>query len=291
MLAAPFRREEQLHTFSVGFEEKGFDESHYAHRVAKQVGATHHALIVSERDYVNQLDETVRQVEEPLSHANSVQLQLLSRHAKSFVTVVLTGEGADELFGGYPRQQIPLLARKLRMLPEVLSTALRHAAALFGLRRIMKLLDASATEAEAVINGARFVSSSDFERLFPGARAFAPRQGIYDELAGSDSDLHRTHLAIRSANVSAANLDEARQDEHGIRRGMPGAVPRQRGHRLQPAYVAGPEDPARNREQGCAQEDRSAGLRTISCTVGKSGSPRRSRRGFAILAALAVTSI
>jgi len=80
-LARPFRREGRFHTFSVGFEEKGFDESKYAHRVAEQVGTTHHALIVTERDYVNQLEETVRQLDEPLNHAHTVQLQLLSRYA------------------------------------------------------------------------------------------------------------------------------------------------------------------------------------------------------------------
>jgi asparagine synthase (glutamine-hydrolysing) len=220
-LAQPFRAPGQLHTFSVGFEEPGFDESDYARRVAERVSATHHAVIVTESEYVNELEATVRQCDEPLNHAHTVQLRLLSRHAKPFVTVVLTGEGADELFGGYPRLQIPLLARYLRFMPNPLSKALTGLAGQWGLRRVLKLVEAGGNEAQATIHNARFVPWQDFEFLCPDVTAFPHREGIYDEIGRGGHDIlsrvlefdRRTYLPallMRLDKVSMASAVECR---------------------------------------------------------------------------------
>ena len=191
--ARSFEHDEQLHTFSVGFNEADYDESRFADVVASRIGATHHALVVTESEYINELDRTVVQLDEPLNHAHTVQLQLLSRFAKSFVTVVLTGEGADELFGGYPRVQIPLLAKRMSWLPEASVRALCGAARLAGLRRVVKLLEASASEREAVVHGARFVPRSDFQLLYPRATSCAlSREQVFADLSNaglSDLDL------------------------------------------------------------------------------------------------------
>ena len=177
-----YRSGEALHTFSVGFEEEGYDESAYAKRVATQLGATHHAVLITEQEYVQQLEETVRQLDEPLNHAHTVQLQLLSRHAKQFVTVVLTGEGADELFGGYPRLHIPLIGQRLKGMPRAAMSALAGVSRLLGLRRVVKLLEASADEHSAVIESARFVPRSEFDRLCAGHRDFPYRRQVYDDV-------------------------------------------------------------------------------------------------------------
>lgn len=96
-----------VNTFSVGFHETAFDEGHYARTVAQKYGTLHHELKLDSGEFSRLLPELVYLNDEPLNFANSVHIYAISKLAKDFVTVVLTGEGADELFFGYPRHQIP----------------------------------------------------------------------------------------------------------------------------------------------------------------------------------------
>src|SRR5262249_39092220 len=83
--------EGELHTFSVGFEEADYDESEYAEIIAKRLGTHHHTLMFNEHDYLQSYEQTVSSLEEPLNHAHTVPLLQLSKFAKQYVTVVLTG--------------------------------------------------------------------------------------------------------------------------------------------------------------------------------------------------------
>jgi len=105
---------EGVNTFSVGFSEVAYDETHYARLVARQYGTQHHELVVENKEFAEHLGDLIWLNDEPLHFANSVQIYAISRLAKQFVTVVLTGEGADELFLGYPRYQIPQILNRLR---------------------------------------------------------------------------------------------------------------------------------------------------------------------------------
>lgn len=105
---------EGVNTFSVGFSDVAYDETRYARLVAQHCSTLHHELIVENRDFAEHLEELVWLNDEPLHFANSVQIYALSRLAKQYVTVVLTGEGADELFLGYPRYQIPQILNRIR---------------------------------------------------------------------------------------------------------------------------------------------------------------------------------
>ncbi|MDX1387971.1 MAG: asparagine synthase (glutamine-hydrolyzing) [Acidobacteriota bacterium] len=88
--------------FSLGHAERSFDEARFAKRTAEHFGADFHELILDERD----LDDGLRRVgegfDEPLGDASTIPTHLLSRYARQRVKVVLSGEGADELFAGYP---------------------------------------------------------------------------------------------------------------------------------------------------------------------------------------------
>lgn len=111
---------EGVNTFSVGFSDPAYDETRYARIVAGQYGTHHHELVVENADFAASLEHLVWLNDEPLHFANSVQIYAISRLAKQYVTVVLTGEGADELFLGYPRYQIPMLLRQFRHLTPLL---------------------------------------------------------------------------------------------------------------------------------------------------------------------------
>jgi asparagine synthase (glutamine-hydrolysing) len=91
-------------TFSVGFEgEAAFDEREYAKLVAETFGTEHHELVVSALDIARRLPRLVEHLAEPVTDPAIIPTLLLAEFARREVTVVLTGEGADELFGGYRR--------------------------------------------------------------------------------------------------------------------------------------------------------------------------------------------
>lgn len=109
-----------VNTYSVGFDEPDYDESEFSTLVSRHCGTTHHRLVLGNEQYSELFPRMVWHNDEPLNFANSVQIYALSRLAKDRVTVVLTGEGADELFLGYPRYRLPALAAWARRVPSPL---------------------------------------------------------------------------------------------------------------------------------------------------------------------------
>ena len=130
---------EGVNTFSVGFSDSAYDETVYARMVAERYKTHHHELVVENVDFAANLEQLIWLNDEPLHFANSVQIYAISKLAKQFVTVVLTGEGADELFLGYPRYQIPRLMNRLRGVSFILAPLLRAGHALTGDHRLHKL--------------------------------------------------------------------------------------------------------------------------------------------------------
>jgi asparagine synthase (glutamine-hydrolysing) len=106
-----------VNTYSVGFHEKAYDETSYARMVAGAYKTHHHELSLDSMDFVRNLPRLIWHNDEPLNFPNSVQIYAISQLAKKRVTVVLTGEGADELFAGYPRYFIPWLLRPVSRMP------------------------------------------------------------------------------------------------------------------------------------------------------------------------------
>jgi asparagine synthase (glutamine-hydrolysing) len=90
-------------TFAVGYQEAEFSELSYARHVAESIGTDHHEVLVSMDDFFNALPRLIWHEDEPISWPSSVCLYFVSKLAREHVTVVLTGEGSDEMFGGYAR--------------------------------------------------------------------------------------------------------------------------------------------------------------------------------------------
>ena len=104
-----------LHSFSVSFSDQKHDESKYAKRVSKLLGTNHHEIVCSPETVKPLLKRWGGIIDEPVCDAAMIPTYLLSQEAAKFVKVVLTGEGADEIFGGYDRYWKHLIADKFRI--------------------------------------------------------------------------------------------------------------------------------------------------------------------------------
>jgi len=110
-IAALIRRmtDGPVKTFSVGYAEARYSELSYAATVAKAIGTDHHEIVVGMDDFFGALPEMIWHEDEPIAWPSSVSLYFVSKLASEQVKVVLTGEGSDELFGGYERYRWNLL--------------------------------------------------------------------------------------------------------------------------------------------------------------------------------------
>lgn len=169
-----------VNTFSVGFDEPDFDESAQALQVSQHCGTNHHQLVVGNAEFSALLPRMVWHNDEPLDFANSVQIFALSRLARQSVTVVLTGEGSDELFGGYPRYRVPDLIRYARLVPGPLR---KLAVRLSGDHRLAKLdrFAASGVD-EAILFNVAYNRPEAVAALCPGLTPLASpyRRGLLD---------------------------------------------------------------------------------------------------------------
>lgn len=106
-------------TFCVGFDDPKLDERPFARIVAERIGSRHHELIVSPEEIDRELERLTWANDEPLTHPNSVPMHLIFRLAKERenVTVLLSGEGADEVFGGYERYAVAMRRDALGRVP------------------------------------------------------------------------------------------------------------------------------------------------------------------------------
>lgn len=96
----------QLHTYSISFPKQAyFDESRLAERTAKKIGSRHHFIPVDLDGLSRDLDEILESFTEPFGDSSSILMYVLSREVKKDITVALSGDGADELFGGYTKHR------------------------------------------------------------------------------------------------------------------------------------------------------------------------------------------
>jgi asparagine synthase (glutamine-hydrolysing) len=115
-------------TFTIGFSEREYDEAPFAAAVAQHLGTDHRQLYVSAATMLEAIPHLANWYDEPFADASAIPTLLLSRLARSEVTVALTGDGGDELFYGYPRYRFgAAVSRAMELMPHQLRTQLAAA--------------------------------------------------------------------------------------------------------------------------------------------------------------------
>jgi asparagine synthase (glutamine-hydrolysing) len=179
-----------LQTFSVAFKERACNELEYARQIAGAIGADAYEIVIDDRDFFGALPRLVWHEDEPIAHPSSVPLYFVSALARRHVTVVLTGEGSDELLAGYGKY--PRIAWNWRagrvyeqLVPGAVRRAIRrtlvaHLPTKLGryARRSFLAMDRS-IESMVLDNFASVTVAEQQRLLMPGLRDLATARAAY----------------------------------------------------------------------------------------------------------------
>ncbi|WP_134687185.1 asparagine synthase (glutamine-hydrolyzing) [Brevibacillus migulae] len=127
-IVAMLRTFEPVKTFSVGSDIPGYSELDYARRTAKFLGTEHHELVVNAQNYMDELPRLIWHQDEPVADPSAILLYFVAQLASQHVTVVLSGEGADEFFGGYNIYREPHSLRMFSHMPSWMKSSMRSIA-------------------------------------------------------------------------------------------------------------------------------------------------------------------
>jgi asparagine synthase (glutamine-hydrolysing) len=116
-----------IRTFSIGFQDVDYDELPHARRIAAAFGTDHHDLVL-EPQHVDFVEDLIWHLDEPFGDSSAIPTYVVSRLAATHVKVVLSGDGGDEIFGGYDKYVVEQRERRRDRLP----AALRHALGAVG---------------------------------------------------------------------------------------------------------------------------------------------------------------
>ena len=202
-------------TFSIGFADRSYNEASDAKRVAMHLRTDHTELILTPTDAKAVVPSLIEHFDEPFADSSAIPTYFVSKLARQDVKVVLSGDGGDELFGGYPwRQTRPAYQRFLSRLPQPMRSGIRH-------------LGNSLPRA---IPGSNFLRRIDipYERYILDAMAVfdeADRQAIYssamkETLKGADP--YRHHLPHLQGSTSRSW--EARMMEYDLKTYLPNDI-------------------------------------------------------------------
>src|SRR6266850_583046 len=179
----------KVKTFSVGFDGDRQSELSHASRVAREFGTEHHEMLVSHKDFIDYLPQLVAARDAPVSEPSDIAIFMLSREASRTVKMVLTGEGSDEVLGGYRKHVAECLAwmywsvpRPLRLLAAPL---VQHLPSRF---RDLKIAVASLNCDDWRERYVRWFGAMDFAQRRELSRLRVHEREMRDDLPPFDAD-------------------------------------------------------------------------------------------------------
>jgi asparagine synthase (glutamine-hydrolysing) len=190
-------RRPDLLTFTVGFEREGYSEIDRAQETAAALGVKSIPYVISAEEFFTQLPRIIWHLDDPMADAAAVPLWFVAREAAKQVKVVLSGEGADELFGGYAIYRQPGLVRAGERLPDWGRFPLKRAAALIpaGVKGKGFLERTSTPLRRRYIGNAHVFIDSQVDVIAgpgvptgPAASAYAVTDPVYDQAADASLD-------------------------------------------------------------------------------------------------------
>ena len=176
--------QEPIRTFAVGFADREANELAYARLAARAVGAEHHEVVIAPDEFFEALPRLIWHEDEPIAFPSSGALYFVSRLAAEHVKVVLTGEGADELFLGYNRYRVTAWNERLGRAYRAVSPGMLRG----KIRRLVGELP----------NPVRRYAQRTFLALPPG-----PRELFFENFAVFPEPFQRQHL-LRDIGLLAA---------------------------------------------------------------------------------------
>lgn len=195
-LALAQQKGNKIDTFSVGFEKKSFDETDKSRTVANLINSRHHEFIVSIKDLQDNIDNILLNFDEPFADSSSLPTYLVANKTRQYVKVALTGDGGDEVFGGYNKYYMGKLnIRYTSLVPENLHNLFKSASSGFlatkddkrGLRfKLRRLINAVNYEGEFYYNIISLAyQSEEMKALLNSSKVVPNTFGFYKEQIGS----------------------------------------------------------------------------------------------------------
>ena len=177
--------------FTVGFDYEDYNEIAFSKELADELGLAHHTKTITTEEYWEVLPKVQYYMDEPLADPSAVALYFVSREAARHVKVALSGEGADELFGGYNIYKEPLDLKILTVLPMWLRNFLGKLAAAipFAVKGKNFLIRGSKTIEERFIGNAYIFTKHEREKILkqdPGDLPQTITAPVYKEAEGND---------------------------------------------------------------------------------------------------------
>lgn len=157
---------QDIKTFSVAWDYgKDFDETQYARQISKQYRTDHTEYFMTAEDFINFMPEFIRHMDEPVAESAAISLYYLALKTKEQVTVVLSGEGADEVFSGYPIYKYMEIVSKYKKLPNAVKKILTPVLILLS-KKFKKYIKLSQLPLEHAYAGVSFYDEALKEQLY-----------------------------------------------------------------------------------------------------------------------------
>jgi asparagine synthase (glutamine-hydrolysing) len=174
-----------FHSFSIGLQDSTWNEFKYSQAVAKKIRSKHHQLIFTEKQFCSLLPKLTYHLDEPMDHSHSIPMYLLSKYARKKVKILLSGEGADEIFGGYKKYR--------KIIPGITDREIINLTS-FGDRKVLK-------QVTKINFRDRF---PERERILKNCRGCQP----FDKLSVFDQKVYLISMLVRQDKMGmAANIE------------------------------------------------------------------------------------